>query len=321
MSACETAISVNWTQPPLKTPRVAAIVVAFEPDAIKLNRLINTLSLQCSAVFVMDNGGGRASMGLVSANIASVHLQDMRGNRGLGAALNAGVGMAAAEGFDYVTTFDQDSNPDAGQIPALLNAIEELKCRGQRVAAVGPRIIDLRNALPIDYPFMRRRMGWPCRAKCTSNSQHIESDYLITSGLLISMDAFAAVGPFDIGLFVDYTDIEWCFRASARGYRVVGICSVTMSHELSAGNGRTAFGMTILGYSGIRRYYYARNVVLLCRRRHVTLGWKMRLLVGLIGRVVFFPVAFGFSKDAISSWLLLLRGARDGIMGRDGALA
>jgi rhamnosyltransferase len=295
--------------------QTAAIIVAFGPDELQINKLISVLAHECKAVYVMDNGGGRDAITGAPQTDAKMHIVDMGGNRGVGEALNRGFRLAAAAGFDYVTTFDQDSEPAAGQIASLISAMEALASTGNNVAAVGPRIVDVRGAKRLDHPFMHRRIGWPTAARCAGDPKYIETDYLITSGSVISMSAYSGVGQYDPDFFVDYTDMEWCFRALSRGYRLFGICSVTMSHELSTGVSASALGITILGYSPIRRYYYARNVVLLLRQSHVAAGWKARLLIGLIGRVLLLPAAVKFSSGWTSHWSMLVRGIADGITG------
>jgi rhamnosyltransferase len=298
---------------------IAAIVVAFGPCAAQLNRLISLLVMECKSVYVMDNGGGRDALAEASEVETAMRIIDMGGNKGIGEALNQGMRLAATAGFHYVTTFDQDSEPAAGQITALINAFEELRSTGVNVAAVGPRIVDVRGGRQFEHPFMRRSIGWPTAARCPSRANYVATDFLITSGAVISLAAHARVGPYDPELFVDYTDMEWCFRALAHGYHLFGICSVTMSHQLSAGTAANALGMTILDYSPVRRYYYARNVVLLARRSYVAAGWKARLLIGLIGRVVMLPLVFKFSRGWTDDWLMLARGIIDGVMGTGGA--
>jgi rhamnosyltransferase len=295
--------------------QTAAVIVAFAPDESQLNRLIGVLSRECKAVYVMDNGGGRDAITAAPQTDAAMQIVDMGGNRGLGEALNQGFRLAAADGFAYVATFDQDSEPAAGQIAALVREFKALASRGSKVAAVGPRTVDERGTTRLEHSFTRRIMGWPAAARCVDEAKYVETDYLMTSGSVISMSAYLGVGQFDADLFVDYTDMEWCFRAAALGYRFFGICSVIMPHELSNGISARALGITVLGYSPIRRYYYARNVVLLLRRAHVAAGWKAKLLIGLVARVLLLPAAVGFSAGWTRHWPMLVRGIRDGIMG------
>jgi rhamnosyltransferase len=295
--------------------RIAGIVVAFNPRETQINTLVNKLAKECEAVYVMDNGGGRETITAALQADAAIRVVDMNGNKGLGEALNRGFRLAAAAGFDYVTTFDQDSEPAVGQIASLMRAMHGLASGGSDVAAVGPCIVDMRGRKATAHPFMRRRMGWPTATRCTGDSGCIETDFLITSGSVISMSAYSGVGQYDPGFFVDYSDMEWCFRALSRGYRLFGICSVRMSHELGTGALVRVLGMTILGYAAVRRYYYARNVILMIRQPHVAAGWKARLLMGLIGRVLLLPAAVRLSRGWMSHWSMLIRGIADGITG------
>jgi rhamnosyltransferase len=299
---------------------IAAIIVAYQPVASQINRLIAALSQQCRIVYVMDNGGGRDAIPASLGKGSVVRIVDMEGNQGIGAALNLGFQLAKTAAIKFVVTFDQDSEPPHGLAAGLMNALEQLTSNGERVAAVGPRIVDLRNARAFEYAFMHRRAGWPTAVRCARQSAFVEADFLITSGSLISLDAFERVGPFDQTLFVDCTDMEWCFRARAMGYRLYGVCSVVMPHELGSGAFARALGITILGHSPVRRYYYGRNTVRLLKLSHVALGWKIRMLLGLLARMLLLPFAARFTNGWRKDWLMLLRGAADGVAGTGGRL-
>ena len=299
---------------------VAAIVVAYQPVASQINRLIAVLAQECRMVYVMDNGGGRDAIANTLRTDSAVHIVDMKGNQGIGAALNLGFQLAKTAAIRYVATFDQDSEPPHGLIGGLANALEQLTSNALRVAAVGPRVVDLRNDKEFEYAFMHRRAGWPTAVRCSRQSAYVEADFLITSGCLISLEAFECVGPFDQSLFVDCTDMEWCFRARAIGYRLFGVCTAVMPHELGTGAFARALGITILGHSPLRRYYYARNTVRLAKLSHVAVGWKARMLLGLLARILLLPFAVRFASGWRKDWLMLLRGAADGMTGTGGPL-
>ena len=306
------------SEPGTAALKVDAIVVAFAPDEQQINKLLAVLALECHRIYVMDNGGGRRAV-IMTPQLAAVSVVDMGGNQGIGAALNRGFQMAAAAGSEFVATFDQDSQPRRGQIGVLIEAFERLRAAGAKPAAVGPRTTDVREAKGVDHFFVRRRAGWPVAVDCGNGAPHVEVDFLITSGSVISMAAFHDVGPYDPSLFVDYTDIDWCLRALSRGYRLFGICSVTMPHELSSGPAAMALGIRVLNYRPVRRYYYARNALRLCGRRYVPAGWKARLAAGLIARLLLLPVALRFSRGWTLHWRMLTRGISDGIRKGGGA--
>jgi rhamnosyltransferase len=316
----ELAKSIDDVSHERSKTQLAAVVVAFQPVPSQLTRLVEALARDRVAVFVMDNGGAREALADTPTGNSVVRVIDMNGNRGIGEALNLGFQLAKDDGFAYVVTFDQDSEPPLGLAAALVRAVEDLVSRGVKVAAVGPRIVDLRGKHAVAYPFMRSRMGWPSKVTCDTKSTIVETDFLITSGCVTPLSIFQRVGAFDEQLFVDCTDMEWCFRARGLGYRLFGVCGTTMPHELGTGASARAFGMTILGHSPARRYYYARNTVRLMKLPHVELGWKIRMLVGLMGRVVLLPIAVAFAAGWRKDWSLLLTGIWDGIAGVGGPL-
>jgi len=69
----------------------------------------------------------------------------------------------------------------------------------------------------------------------------------------------------------------------------------------------------------MRRYYYARNTVRLLKLSHISAGWKIRMLLGLVAHIVLLPIAVQFARDWTKDWLMLARGVVDGIAGAGGA--
>jgi rhamnosyltransferase len=299
--------------PSSATATIAAIVVAFRPQRDQISRLIRILARECRIVYVMDNGGGRDAIAGELDSTPVVQVVDMNGNQGIGAALNRGFHLANEAGIHYVMTFDQDSEPPPGMAARLAEAAQQLAGRGVRVAAVGPRIVDTRQAKQLEHPFMRRRRGWPSAIRCNGPAELIEADFLITSGCLVPLAAYQAVGGFDADLFIDFVDMEWCFRARAAGYCSFGICGTVMTHELGLGEAGAAFGMTVLSHSPVRRYYFARNSIRVLRLSHFPAGWKLRLLLSLLGRLVLLPLAMRFRRGWTQHWLMLGRGVLDGM--------
>jgi rhamnosyltransferase len=85
------------------------------------------------------------------------------------------------------------------------------------------------------------------------------------------------LGGLDSDLFIDYVDYEWCLRARARGWRVIGLPSVRMTHELGD-EVRLVLGRQVLVHRPRRQYYLIRNAVLLARRRSLPRHWRLHLL-------------------------------------------
>lgn len=89
----------------------------------------------------------------------------------------------------------------------------------------------------------------------------------MTSGNLLTINAFKKVDPFEEKLFIDYIDIEYCLHSKQNSYHIVQVNSSILNHKL--GNpkvyslGRKRFLST--NHEPWRRYYITRNRIYVWR--------------------------------------------------------
>ena len=303
-----------------QAPQVAAIIVTYLPDAATLRRLIDVLIDDSVFTIIVDNGGGESAIA-ESLPSALIEICAMHGNQGIGAAINAGCAAARAAGAKYLITFDQDSHPQPGMVGTLAEEFALQSAAGNRVAAVGPCFVDRRHSPPLVHPFVQLRAGMSAHHYCRSAADVLRTDILITSGCLMSLAVLDEVGGMDASFFVDFTDVEWCFRAQRRGFQLMGVCRAQMDHELGHGEGRRFLTLTLFDYSPIRRYYYSRNAIRVSRLAYVPLRWKLRLIAVLAVRCATLPWA---PRDSAKRFwreaLLSLKGIWDGLRGVHGPL-
>jgi rhamnosyltransferase len=296
--------------------KIAAIIVAYQPESVILNRLIELVRPQVDFLILVDNGGGQVYLqgpkqgGLVDSYV------DLGTNLGLGYALNIGFEHASKFGARYVATFDQDSSPPSGLIADLKRHHIQLESEGINCAAVGPVFFDRREAMKTYFPFYfednrhivtARKESWP--------NDLVPTDALITSGMLVRTDVWVNGVRYDEGLFVDYTDTEWCFRSRSKGYKLFGSMQVEMGHAPSDAPPARVMGFSFFRYSPLRRFYYFRNTVRFCLASNVSWAWKRRLTMGLALR---FVVNMMIDKNKISSLNMMLRGVYDAFRGKTG---
>lgn len=264
---------------------VAALVVGYLPEVATLDQLLLTLDGEVGLVVLLDNGG--AGDFLVQHDRARdrIYYEDMGGNKGLGGALNRGMQIARNAGFRYVVTFDQDSAPYEGTIRDLYDALQEIKAVDASCVAVGPTFYDRRDEDRYCFPLYREESGVIRVMRPEAAPRLAEVDVLITSGMLVDSDVWARGYKYEHGLFVDYTDTDWCFRVREAGYKLFAITSVRMPHALSDAPSVRLFNIRLLQYSPVRRYYYFRNTVYFLRRKYVSNAWKRRLACGLVVRL------------------------------------
>lgn len=298
--------------------KVAAVVVGYMPEIDVLDRLLISLSSQVDVLIFVDNGG--SSKVLIDAPVErqSLVYVDMKGNKGLGAALNKGFELAVNAAVDYVVTFDQDSNAEPELIAKLSTAMAHAKLKDPRCIAVSPAFFDRRDGKKINFPFYRSVNDVIGSVFC-SDDEHglVNVDILITSGMYISTQAWIEGYRYDEGLFVDFTDSEWCFRVRRQGYTLYGCLNIEMGHALSDAPPVKLFGLSFLRYSPVRRYFFFRSTVAVCRMSHTPVCWKKRLLLALVLR---FFANILIDKDKIKSMKMMLRGALHGWQNKLGPL-
>lgn len=286
---------------------VAAATVLYRPEPGLLDALLSALEADGLPLVIFVNGPVEAAIEARLANLVQATLLRSPANIGLGAGLNAVVEAAQEQGFSDILLFDQDSTPQAGLAAALLAQRAIAGSRHGAVAAIGPVLTPPpgESYLPIRY---RRRPG-------ESDAAATAVDFLPTSGTLVSIAAWAAVGPFRADYFVDGIDVEWCFRAWSRGQACLLAERVAMSHRW--GHAEEAGGRLpqILRQSPLRAYYYLRNASHGLRLPQFPPGWKAKTAARLLAQAAVLVLRGGAPARSLR---LVVRAVRDGLAGRLG---
>lgn len=310
----------TWMQQqarPAPGTRVAAVVVCFEPAIERLQACLQALREHPAVdIILVDNSEAREAQQLVArlTREASAELIANGENLGVAEAQNQGLRRVHARGLPYALLLDQDSCLARTDIDTLLGTLHQLTLYGERVAAVGPSVVDARTQRP--FPFLHSAGGQVRRVDVppASRDRLLDCDVLISSGSLLSMAAVSQVGGLDSDLFIDYVDYEWCLRARARGWRVVGVPSVRMTHELGD-EIRQVMGRPVVVHRPQRQYYLIRNAVLLARRQSVPRHWRLHLL-GRALRQLLGHTLLCAPRATRLRWML--QGLADGLFGRGG---
>jgi rhamnosyltransferase len=292
-------------------------VVSFFPDVATLRKLVTATLPQVDALVIVDNATSGDAFGEFCADVENDNAVVLKqpGNVGLAAALNRGIAWARERGFSHVLLLDQDSIPAEGMVDTLIQAFIS-PVAGRRIAAVGPRFHDAREDR--HAPFVR--IGFPinCRMYDSGKDGLVACDFLISSGSLIPLAALLEIGPMDEGLFIDNVDLEWSFRAMAKGYSLIGVCAATMHHRLGHGRQQLPFGLGhIKVHDPVRLYYIMRNRLLLYRLPHTPAVWIAQDVPRLAVKFLLFSLLI---SPRMRNIRFMLAGLRDGVLGRSGPL-
>ena len=288
----------------MTAPRLGSIVVTYHPDEAVLVNL-TALCAEPGEVVVVDNGSAAEELTMLRAASTRLGfaLLENGGNLGVAQALNVGMRWALARGAEWLLLFDQDSCVTPGFVEAMLAAFAA-KAAKVRLGLLVPTYRDLRSGTPIRAE--RLRTG--------------ELEVAMTSGTLLPKAVVEACGLFHEGMFIDLVDHEYSLRLRHAGYGIAD-CGAVLLHSPGAPRVHTVLGKRFetANYSPVRRYYQERNRIWMVRQygRRFPRYCAWLSVVGLkeLAKVLLVERHQTGEKAA-----MMLRGYRDGLLGRMGRL-
>lgn len=287
--------------------RACAVLVTYHPDADFPARLARIVP-QVAATIIVDNGSSETELAMLRSTAARVAVSLLCNGKNLGIAqaLNLGCRRALAEGYEWSLLLDQDTQVDLDIVEQLQRTHDSTR-DADPVAIVGSTYRDMRG-----HPGDARRL--PARGELW---EEVES--VITSGSLLSLRAYAAIGPFRDDFFIDYVDTEFCFRARAAGFRVIQTRRPLMSHTVGAPTPHRMLWSTkwTTNHSPDRRYYIARNNTVMLREQGTPgrAPWQLKSFsrcFRLVKRIAL------YEEDKIRKIIAVAQGWWDGVHGHMG---
>ena len=234
------------TSPSLEN--VCVVITSYNPDD-GFKARINLVAQQVQAVLIVDNGSRADLLVTVTAasSIPNVSLLRNDANRGIAAALNQGAQWAREKGYSSVVFFDQDSRVSEQVLPALFRVWGQFQL-SDHIAVIGSN-------------FRNVKSGKYYASGAVQPGAWRDTDVVLTSGSLIPLDSYQIVGPFREEFFIDSVDIEYCFRARSRGYRVIQSLQPTMEHSAGHPTPHRFLGRTVwaVNHNPQRCYYMTRT--------------------------------------------------------------
>ena len=223
-------------------------------------------------------------------------------NTGVAHALNQGCRYALERQYRWAATFDQDTVVSGGYLESMLDEASALLEAG--VGVIGCNY---------DEPNLGR-VAVPNPNGLTREERAV----VITSGSLLSLQAYQRVGGFRDDFFIDAVDEEYCLRCSAGGFTNFFVFKPLMVHSIGSMKEHFLFGCRALKFvlhhhPSWRMYYFVRNNLILYgtylfRRPSwvVPAAWKRCIQVALI---------LLFEEDRLTKLRYALWGGLDSVTG------
>ena len=223
---------------------IAGVVILYNPDN-SVYENIKSYEDQVNVLYIYDNSE------IINPEFAqefqkksSTYYISNQTNLGVAKVLNDAANKAIENGFDYLLTMDQDSKAPA-------NLVERLSKKASESTQFG-----------IVSPLHSNKFNTHLK-EIKDTEEYVNTT--MTSGNLLSLNAYNSVGPFNEDFFIDYVDIEYCLRLKRNGYKIVRLNDLVLEH--AEGNiFNKKMGSKVfypINNAPIRYYYKTRNLLYL----------------------------------------------------------
>lgn len=219
--------------------QVAGVVVLYNPEIDVFNNIMS-YSNQVDKLFVFDNSDIMNDFFINKiTGIENVIYYSENKNMGVGYAMNYGACNARENGYKYLLTMDQDSFACQDLVDKLMQAFSDRPNTG------------------IAAPFFQNKFS----TKTPPKEMYTELFSSMTSGNLLDLAAYNKIGKFRDDYFIDYIDIEYCFRLKHKGYQIIQVNSVILDHNEANITRKHFLFRKIFPYNNapVRFYYKTRN--------------------------------------------------------------
>ena len=267
--------------------KLSAVVVFYNPSKENIKNIDNYLD-SVDRVYVVDNSDDDIIRVESNKKIEYIKLKE---NKGIAYALNRGAQEAIKEKYKYLLTMDQDSK-------ITKKIVEEMK--EFLIANKDDKKIGLIS------PYQ------DIDSKEDNISEDIEDMIeVMTSGNIITLEAYKKIGGFKDWLFIDCVDTDYCMNLHKHGYKVLRLNKIVMKHELGNLVVHKLFNKEYPCYNHnpMRRYYIVRNTMYInnmykdiypeyCQR-------LLRIQKGQVKRIL------AFEKNKFQKLKMMYKGYRD----------
>lgn len=233
-----------------KNSLIGVVIVSYN-SADELTDCIKSVSLSVEAagcnslVIVVDNNSSDNSIDISNEAGAKVIANDV--NKGFAAAVNQGIKEAFSLNAEYILIL----NPDVIMSPECMG--ELIKCfnSDSQIGGVGPNLIDEKGK-PAPENYYQKAPSWISVALFSTflhryfvhspffvhrfyREYGLDKDKVVDqipgACLFTSRGVLEEVGLLDEDFAIWFEDVEWCYRARKKGYKMWYCSTAKVEHE------------------------------------------------------------------------------------------
>ncbi len=275
---------------------IAVVVILFNPSESDIQN-VRELSCVYDGI-VVDNSETPFTD---NSAIGKMRYVCNNSNLGIAEAQNIGIRIILNENkYSHIVFLDQDSRLPISYPQDITSEFCSIEFKYPKLAILGPTVSN--NETGEEYKSVIHKYS-------SDNHGFSQRHHIISSGSCIPTEALKDVGLMNGGMFIDYVDYEWCWRAVSKGY----ICGITNKLHINHKVGKRELSIgkyKVIISSPFRYFYQYRNYLWLIREKYVPLQWKIATGVKFLSRLVYFPLCV---KGGTKCWKYMIKGIIQGI--------
>jgi rhamnosyltransferase len=222
--------------------QVAGVIILYHPDEEQVIQNIQSYITFIDQLVVFDNSGcSQQFVEKIKSLDPKINFIANSQNEGIARPLNKAFQLLADK-YTWILTMDQDSFFEPGQARAYFDSFDKQFYHAEKVAVVSPN---------------------PDSVNDISSTSAKEVMTAITSGSLVHTGIWKQLKGFDEKLFIDYVDLEYCYRSIIGGYKIIQLPAIRLNHSI--GTKTQAGYLSVIKkstrhiHSPFRVYYMVRN--------------------------------------------------------------
>jgi len=241
-------------------------------------------------IIVVDNGSTDGSPEKIEREHPEVRLIRNKDNLGFAEGNNVGIRAALADNADHVLLLNNDTIVDENFLAELVGAAEN----HPQYSIFGPKIFYYADPTRIWFAG-GMLSGWTGRPYMLGKdqkdgenySQTKEVDFITGCAMMVRRDVLENVGSLDADYFNNVEDVDFCLRASSKGYRSFYVPASVVYHKVSSAMGGI--------FTPFHIYYQTRNILLFNKKQGIARLFYLPSIWFSFGRrVIYFALTGRF---------------------------
>lgn len=296
--------------------KVTGVLITYLPEYDKLLQVINSLHTQLHKLYIIDNTPEEHTYLIHQAisiyQNSNIELIQLKENEGIAKAQNIGIKEAQKDDADYILLSDDDTVFPQDYV---VNMLKDFETATNDVVAIAPNFADTnRNDAKQGFVVFKGLRSKRIYPECGLH----EVTHAIASGQFIKSSIFTDVGYMREDLFIDWVDLEWCWRVNNAGYKVMGNADILIKHTLGDMAVTLPNGKSYPTRSPLRHYYIVRNAIFLAlHSKVISVPMRINLLAKSLIYMFLYPVV---AKPRIKNIRYCTLGFWHGLLGKLGKL-